>query len=179
MGNVDWWTRGVAIYGAALATAGGIVQFIQHRRTAARVKLEWSCTEKTLSGSPPFVLVTGDQYKITATNSGGQTISTKAFRLHSPLKHQASLDIPFKHRLEPSESASQEITMNEAANLRTARKVAMVDTAGREWALAHAERKRLKSYFENREETNEATEKELQEAAKELNTRTRRIKFEE
>jgi hypothetical protein len=132
---------GFAIYGAALATAGWIVQLIQHRRTVACVKLEWSCKEKTLSGSPPFVFVTEDTYKITATNTGGQTISTKAFRLHSPLKHEASLDIPFKGRLEPSESATREITMNEAAILRTARKVAMVDTTGREWALDHAERR--------------------------------------
>lgn len=130
MGDVDWWTRGVAIYGALLATAGWIVQFIQHRRTAACVKLEWSCTEKTLSGSPPFVLVTEDKYKITTTNTGGRTISMKAFRLHSPLKHEASLHIRCKCRLDPSESASQEITTNEAAILRTARKVAMVDTAG-------------------------------------------------
>ena len=34
---IDWWTRGLAVYGAVTATIGGAIQFLQHRRDRGRL----------------------------------------------------------------------------------------------------------------------------------------------
>jgi hypothetical protein len=143
---VDWWTRGIAIYGAILSTAGGIFQFIRHRQDGARLKVAWGYYEgepATPSSGPidPY-------YSVIATNIGRQPVTLKGVRVY---KQDGTFEAFSNHRFEvktePSEEARMTFLPPYLAQLAAGKQIRVLDTEGREWPLEKRKLKLLKEHY--------------------------------
>jgi hypothetical protein len=138
--TVDWWARGVAIYGAVVATAAAIVQIVQHRRDRGRLKV-WAMF--AVSHNDHFLSVP-EGLLVTATNVGRQAITVNGiasrecknnFYWHQPR------NLP--KRLEPTEQIG-EWTENLAFITQRTTALYVFDTSGKNWYLPKTRLKQLK-----------------------------------
>ena len=116
--EVDWWTRGTAIYGAVLATVVGISQLLKDR---AKVSVGAMLELLTDAGSTRLEFLV-----VKATNVGRRTVTISSVR-------------KFPKMLEPTEEIAERMK-GLAAIIEKITTVGVHDTEGREWRLP---RKRL------------------------------------
>jgi hypothetical protein len=132
--EVDWWTRGTAIYGAVLATVVGISQLLKDR---AKVSVGAMLELLTDAGSTRLEFLV-----VKATNVGRRTVTIKGiFTCEGKSKRYWELSSvrKFPKMLEPTEEIAERMK-GLAAIIEKITTVGVHDTEGREWRLP---RKRL------------------------------------
>jgi hypothetical protein len=139
--EVDWFTRSIAIYGAALATITGVSQLMKDR-----IKVKVGAFYETTSdaiGTRPTALI------VRATNVGRRSVGVKgAFAHQGKEKRFITANArPGKpsNTLEPT----QEIDLRYQHGLVTHKttKFGVFDTEGREWVLPRRRLKNLKRFI--------------------------------
>jgi hypothetical protein len=132
--EVDWWTRGTAIYGAVLATVVGISQLLKDR---AKVSVGAVFELVTDAGSTRIEFLV-----VKATNVGRRTVTIKGiFTCEGKSKRfwgpSSARRLP--KTLEPTEEIEERMK-GLLARIEKITTMGVFDTEGREWRLS---RKRL------------------------------------
>jgi hypothetical protein len=137
---VDWWARGVAVYGAVVATAGAIIQIIQHRRDRGKLKV-WAMFALNHND---YLLPAPEGLLVTATNVGRQTITANGIASREGRNNfywGGARNLP--KRLEPTEQIG-EWTENLAFITQRTTALYVFDTSGKNWYLPKQRLRELK-----------------------------------
>jgi hypothetical protein len=127
MSNVDWWARGIAMYGAGLSTALGIYQYWKGRVKVTVV----AGFVRDLSSDHERE----DGVVIKMTNTGGRVVTLKGIFTHRGKEVFAMTQ--HKHlprKLEPTDEVSERYGTS-LINAKTTR-LGAYDTEGRTWLVS-------------------------------------------
>jgi hypothetical protein len=135
--EVDWWTRWLAIYGAVVATAGGIIQFLEHQKDRARISVSAMFAH---DGNDPHRI----KFLVSATNIGRQAVTVKGIASREGKANFLwAKPMNFPKLLQPTEEVLEWSNNLKFITDKTT-ELYVLDTNGNEWKLPKKKLNRLK-----------------------------------
>jgi hypothetical protein len=141
--GVDWWTRGLAIYGAVVATAAGTIQLLEHRKDRAKIRVSAMFAREN---NPSIPL----KFLVKATNIGTRPVTVQGIATREGKDQYFWVNARYLPKLlQPTEEVA-ELSANLTFITDKTTELCVFDPGGKEWKLPKKRLNELKKSAANR-----------------------------